>query len=83
MANEFINHYYAGRIYQYYLDNEENLVTGLIKELNFLVPKVEGVEINKLKKLVNKLVREEDIIIKCCSLPKRNGWKFNFKYGLN
>lgn len=74
-----MNHYYAGRIYQYYLDNEENLVNGLIKELNFLVPKADSIKINKLKKLVCKLIEDDGIIIKCCSLPKRNGWKFNFK----
>lgn len=79
MGIEFINHYYTGRIYQYYLDNEENLIKGLINELNFLVPKFEGIEISKLKKLVNKLVEEDGVIIKCCSLPKRSGWKFNFR----
>lgn len=79
MEIEFINHYYAGRIYQYYLNNEEDLVDGLIKELNFLVSKVEGVKISVLKKLANKLIENDGVIIKCNTLPKRNGWKFNFR----
>lgn len=78
MEINFVNYFYAGRIYQYYLDNEENLVNGLIKELGFLVPKQEGIEISKLKKSIKGLVEKNGIIVKCSSLPKRNGWRFCF-----
>ena len=78
MDIEFINSFYAGRVYQFYLDNEEELLKGYITELNFLVPKIEGIEISKLKKILKNLIGD-NTLIKCSATPKRNGWRFNFK----
>ena len=78
MESKFIDYFFAGRVYQYYLDNEEDLVSGKIKELGFLVAKKEGLNIANLKKLVKALVEKDGIIIKCSALPKKNGWRFRF-----
>lgn len=78
MENNFINYFYTGRIYQYYLDNKEILVEGKIKNLGFLIPKKDGIEISKVKKMVKVLIEEDGIIIKCTTLPKRYGWRFSF-----
>ena len=78
MEIEFVTYFYAGRIYQYYLDNEKDLVSGKIKDFGFLVPKKEGIEITKLKKLVKVFIEKDGIVVKCSSLPKRNGWRFGF-----
>lgn len=78
MEINFTNHFYAGRIYQYYLDNKETLSKGLIKELGFLVPKKEGIEIAKLKSMIKVLVEKDGVIVKCSTLPKKNGWRFSF-----
>lgn len=74
MNIEFINYFYAGRIYQYFLDNQDNL-----QELGFLVPKKEGIDISKLKTLVKGLLNTKQVSVECNALPKRNGWRFVIK----
>ena len=71
---EFINYFYAGRIYQYFLDNQDSL-----QELGFLVPKKEGIDIAKIKALVKSLLNTKPVLVKCNVLPKRNGWRFVIK----
>lgn len=71
---EFINYFYAGRIYQYFLDNQDSL-----QELGFLVPKKEGIDITKIKSLVKGLLNTKQVLVKCNILPKRNGWRFVIK----
>ena len=78
VENSFINHFYVGRIYQYYLDNEKDLVSKGISDLGFLIPKKDGIEITKIKNLVKGLLQKEGIVVKCYALPKGNGWRFSF-----
>ena len=74
MNIEFINYFYAGRIYQYFLDNQDSL-----QELGFVVPKKEGIDIVKIKTLVKGLLNTKQVSVKCNALPKRNGWRFVIK----
>ena len=50
--NKFVNYFYAGRIYQFYLDNKD---LDLIESVGFLVPKLESIKISELKKIVQNL----------------------------
>ena len=45
LENNFGSYFYAGRVYQYYIDNAEDLSKGRIFELGFIVPKTEGIDI--------------------------------------
>lgn len=78
MDNYFLNYFYVGRVYQFYLDNIKEFPKEVVEELGFLIPKKDGIEIIKIKKLLNKLIEKENIIIKHSALPKRNGWRIKF-----
>ena len=78
MENSVLNYFYTGRIYQFYLDNKDFLAKGQTRELGFLVPKKEGIEIAKIKKMVNSLIKNDGIVIKSSALPKRGGWRISF-----
>ena len=73
---KFVNYFYAGRIYQFYLDNK---IEGTIDCIGFLVPKIEGIKIGELNKLVQKLIAKDGFALKSHILPKRNGWRFFFE----
>ena len=78
MESNVLNYFYAGRIYQFYLDNKEILIEGRNRDFGFLVPKKEGIEIAKLKRVVKGLVEKDGVTVKCSTLLKRRGWKFEF-----
>lgn len=74
------NYFYAGRIYQFYLDNKDLLFNGITTDLGFLIPKGnEEVDISTIKKLVIGLIKDEKVSLKCRVLCKKNGWRLSFK----
>ena len=74
LENNFGSYFYAGRVYQYYIDNAEDLSKGRIFELGFIVPKTEGIDIKTVVKVVRSVLGNE-VTIQCKSLPRRSGWR--------
>lgn len=73
---KFVNYFYAGRIYQFYLDNKNEETIDCI---GFLIPKLDGIKISELKKMVQNLIVKDGFVLKSRILPKRNGWRFFFE----
>lgn len=66
----------VGRLYQFYLDNKD---LDLIESIGFLVPKLDGIKISELKKMVQNLIAEDGFVLKSRTLPKRYGWRLFFE----
>ena len=74
--SKFVNYFYAGRVYQFYLDNKD---LDLIESVGFLIPKLDGIKISELKKIVQNLIAKDGFVLKSRILPKRNGWRLFFE----
>lgn len=74
--SKFVNYFYTGRVYQFYLDNKD---LDLIESVGFLVPKLDGIKILELKKMVQNLIAKDGLVLKNRILPKRNGWRLFFE----
>ena len=74
--SKFVNYFYAGRVYQFYLDNKDS---ELIESVGFLVPKLDSIKISDLKKIVQNLIAKDDFVLKSRILLKRNGWRLSFE----
>lgn len=74
--SKFVIYFYAGRLYQFYLDNKD---LDLIESVGFLVPKLDNIKISELKKMVQNLIGKDDFVLKSRILPKRNGWRLFFE----
>ena len=74
--NKFVNSFYAGRVYQFYLDNKD---LDLIESFGFLVPKLDSIKISEVKKMVQNLIEKDGFVLKSRILPKRNGWRLFFE----
>ena len=74
--NKFVIYFYVGRVYQFYLDNKD---LDLIESVGFLVPKLDGIKISELKKMVPNLIVKDGFVLKSRIFPKRNGWRLFFE----
>ena len=74
--SKFVNYFYAGRVCQFYLDNKD---LDLIESVGFLIPKLDGIKISELKKIVQNLIAKDGFVLKSRILPKRNGWRLFFE----
>lgn len=77
LDKNFTSYFYVGRIYQKFLDSEEDLVKGLIPEIGLILPKTKDVDIKVVKRMLTTLLDKEGVAISCKTLPRRCGWRIS------